>query len=229
MVLLDDLSEVLLWCGFAVVAVGMIGAAFLHGRRSQRRTYWVSWLIGGLIMVAATGRTDPQLALTMAGFSAGMSVMIAFLKSPYLKIGNTIYALSLDDRQPDPPADGEPAQPPVPRPADSYGNLSAATYWWLMTVLLGAGAIVVAADGWSTTPHWSVGFFALCVGITGYADTSQGFGVVRGQYLPATVLTLVSIPLLLVPPLLYLVGYAIGTNSPQRGRQDTDTREGAES
>jgi hypothetical protein len=222
LVLLDDWSTSLLWCGFAVVAVGLIGGAFLKGRRRQRRTYWVCWLVGGLIMAAAMGHSDPRQGLAMAAFAAIMSVMIAFFKSPYLKIGGTIYALSLDDRQPDPPEDGEPAVPPVPRPTDSYGNLSAATYWWLMTALLGSGAIVIAFEGFSAEPLWPAGFFSLCVGITGYADASHGFGVVRGRYLPATVLTLVSIPLLLAPPLLYLVGYAIGTNFPQRRPQNTD-------
>ena len=221
--LLDDWSKAVLCCGFAVVAVGMIGGAFLRGRRRQRRTYWASWLIGGLLMVAATGHSDPRSGLNMAAFAAAMSVMIAYLKSPYLKIGDKIYALSLDDRQPDPPEDGEPARPPVPRPTDSYGNLSAATYWWLMTAMLGSGAIVIAFEGFSAGPVWPAGFFSLCVGITGYGDAAQGFGVVRGKYLPAAVLTVVSIPLLLVPPLLYLVGYAIGTNFPQRRHRDNDT------
>ncbi|HEX7823892.1 MAG TPA: hypothetical protein VF477_03215, partial [Mycobacterium sp.] len=149
-------------------------------------------------------------AVTMAAFAAVMSVMIAFFKSPYLKIGNTIYAVSLDDRQPDPTADGEPARPPVPRPADSYGNLSAATYWWLMAMLLGASGIVVASQGWSAKQVWAVGFFTLCIGATGWSDAVHGFRPVRGQYFPATVLTVVSIPLFLLPQLLYLVGYAIG-------------------
>jgi hypothetical protein len=191
--------------------------------------YWLSWLVGGLMMVAAAGSVDPSLGLTMAGFSAVMSVMIAFFKSPYLKIGGTIYAVSLDDRQPDPPEDGEPAKPPVPRPADSYGNLSAATFWWLMTALLGAGAIVVASEGWSAQPSWGIGVFTLGVAVAGHSDAALGLRLVRGQYLPAIVLIAVSIPLWLMPPLLYLLGYAIGRNFPQSRRQDNDIRARADS
>jgi hypothetical protein len=210
----------------AVVAVGMIGGAFLNGRRLRRRTYWLSWLVGGLIMVAATGHSDVRQGLMIAAFAAVMSLMIAYFKSPYLKIGDTIYAVSLDDRQPDPPDDGEPTRPPAPRPADSYGNLSAATYWWLMTALLGAGAIVVAVEGWSAKPLWPVCIFTVCVGITGYTDAAQRFRLVRGQYLPAAVLTVVSLPLFLLPLLLYLLGYAIGGRFPQPRRHGTDARAG---
>ncbi|KUI36258.1 hypothetical protein [Mycobacterium sp. GA-2829] len=45
-------------------------------------------------------------------FLAVMSVMIAFFKSPYIKIGDTIIAAKRVDRQPDPPEDDESADAP---------------------------------------------------------------------------------------------------------------------
>ncbi len=46
----------------------------------------------------------------MAGFCVAMSVMIAFFKSPYLKIGGRIIAASRSDRRPDEIADAASAR-----------------------------------------------------------------------------------------------------------------------
>lgn len=213
--------EVLLWLGFAVIAVGMVGGAFLSGRRRQRRAYWLSWLVGGVLMTLAADHAGGG-GLTMAAFCAAMSVMIAFLKSPYLKIGGRIYALTLDDRQPDPPEGDDGPASPVARPTDSYGNLSAATMWWLMTILIGSGSVVVAVEGYAVDTVWVPGFFAVCLALTGWGDGANGFGLARRQYLPAAILTAASVPLFLIPPLLYLVCFAIGRRHPARRDHDVD-------
>jgi hypothetical protein len=218
MVRMTGWSEVLLWLGFAVIALGMVGGDFLRGRRRQRRAYWLSWLLGGAIMTVAVGHADGGDGLTMVGFSVAMSVMIAFFRTPYLKIGGRIYALTLDDRQPDPPEDGDGPAPRVPRPADSYGNLSAATWWWLMAWLIGSGSAIVAVEGFAVATVWVPAFFAVCLAMAGCADGATGFGVARRQYLPAAVLTAVSVPSFLIPPLLYLVCFGLGRRYSARRR-----------
>ncbi|ART68344.1 hypothetical protein BTO20_06910 [Mycobacterium dioxanotrophicus] len=95
-----------LWGGFTVIVAGMFGAAFLDGRQRQRKIYWVGWLAGGLIMTVAVAAQHPDRSLGIAGFCAAMSVLIAFFRTPFLKIGGKIYAASAGDRQPDPPEDG---------------------------------------------------------------------------------------------------------------------------
>jgi uncharacterized membrane protein YhaH (DUF805 family) len=214
--------------GLAVVLVGMVGGAFLDGRRRQRGAYWLSWLTGGAIMVLADCLNGGS-GLMIGALLVAMSVMIAFFKSPYLKIGGRIYAVSLEDRQPDPPADGEPAEPPAPLPADRYGTLSAAAFWWLMAAMHGAAAVVVVFEGWTSPQVLLVAAFALVLGMTGFGDSSRGFTRLRGQYVPGVVCLIASIPLFGVPPLLYLLGYEIGRHFPQQVADETANHSGTAS
>lgn len=99
-------QEIAFWAGFGVVAVGMVGGAFLTTRRDRRRAYWLCWLAGGAVMVATVGHDDLDRGLSLAGLCVVMSLITAFFKSPYIKIGGVIIAASRDDRQPDPPEGG---------------------------------------------------------------------------------------------------------------------------
>lgn len=103
--------------GLAVILVGMVGGAFLKGRRRPRRTYWLSWLGGGVVMVVADLISGGD-GWTIGIFLAVMSVIIAFLKSPYIKIGNTIIAAKRADRLTDPPDDDEMEASPSKLSAD---------------------------------------------------------------------------------------------------------------
>lgn len=190
------------WAGAAIVIIGIGSGIFLNDRRLERRTYWLSWLAGGLLMTLAARMQNPDRALGIAGFSAAMSVMMAFFRTPFLKIGNTIYAASSSDRKPDPPEDGESD--------DSYGKVSAPTLWWLLAILVGVSAFLVWDEGWAGSPIIAAAVFALCAAMIGFVDMAGGFPRFRGQYVPAAVLAVVSIPLYCVPPLLYLLCYEIG-------------------
>lgn len=191
------------WVGAAIIFVGVGIGMFLNDRRLERRLYWLSWLAGGLVMLLATRAHNPDRVLSIAGFCAVMSVMMAVFRTPYLKIGNTIVAVSGDDRKPDPPAEDGTAD-------DSYGQLRAPTVWWLLTILVGAGAYVVWDEGWPATAAVATGIFTLCAAMIGFADMAGDFPRFRGQYIPAVVLAVVSIPLYCAPPLLYLLCYEIG-------------------
>ncbi|WP_135452773.1 hypothetical protein [Mycobacterium sp. DL99] len=199
-------SEWAFWGGAAIVIAGILSGIFLNDRRLGRRTYWLSWLAGGLLMILAARMQNPDRALGIAGFSAAMSVMMAFFRTPYLKIGNTIYAASSGDRRPDPPADDGEAD----GPADSYGKMSAPTLWWLLAILVGASALLVWVEGWAGSPIIAAAIFALCAGVIGFVDMAGGFPRFRRQYVPAAVLAVASIPLYCAPALLYLLCYEIG-------------------
>lgn len=55
------------WAGAAIVGVG--SGIFLNDRGLERRTYWLSWLAGGLVMTLAARMQNPDRALGIASFS----------------------------------------------------------------------------------------------------------------------------------------------------------------
>ncbi|WP_396908611.1 hypothetical protein [Mycolicibacterium sp.] len=193
------------WVGVTIVLVGVGYGIFIDDRRLERRIYWLCWLAGGLLMTLATSEQDPARALGIAGFAASMSVMMAFFRTPFLKIGNTIYAASSSDRAPDPPEDDEDDGSAL-----SYGRLRASTVWWLLAILVGASAYVVWVEGWTGRPAVAAGMFVLGAVLIGFVDMAGDFPRFRRQYVPAAVLTVVSIPLYCAPAVLYLLSYEIG-------------------
>lgn len=193
------------WTGAAIVLVGVASGIFLNDRRLMRRIYWLSWLAGGLLMTLATRDQDPSRTLGIVGFAVAMSVMMAFFRTPFLKIGNTIYAASSSDREPDPPEEDEDAGSAL-----SYGKLRAPTVWWLLAILVGASAYVVWSEGWTGRSAVVAGSFALAAAIIGFVDMAGDSPRFRRQYVPAAVLTVVSIPLYCAPAVLYVLCYEIG-------------------
>ncbi|QRY53843.1 hypothetical protein [Mycolicibacterium septicum] len=196
-------ADWMFWVGAAIVLVGVGNGIFLSNRRLERRIYWLCWVAGGLVMVLATRAQNPDRALGLVGFSVAMATMMAFFRTPYLKIGNTIYAISGGDRKPDPPEEDGVTD-------GSYGRLRAPTVWWLLAIFVGAGAYVVWDEGWAAMPSVAAGIFTLCTAMTGFVDITGDFSRFRRQYVPAAVLAVASIPLYCAPPLLYLLCYEIG-------------------
>lgn len=197
-------AEWVFWAGAAIAIVGVGSGIFLNDRRLQRRIYWLSWLAGGLLMTLAASEQNPDRALGIAGFAAAMSVMMAFFRTPFLKFGNTIYAASSSDREPDPPENDEDGS------ALSYGKLRASTVWWLLAILAGASAYVVWVEGWTGRPAVAAAIFVLCAAVIGFVDMAGDFPCFRRQYVPAAVLAAVTVPMYCAPVVLYLVCYQIG-------------------
>ncbi len=76
-------------------------------------------LVGGLAMTAAFHHSDPSSIWITATFAAVMSVVIAFFRSPYLKIGGGAPFSRPPSVTANPirrPTDGQPAVPPHPLP-----------------------------------------------------------------------------------------------------------------
>jgi hypothetical protein len=211
---------------------------FLHiDRSSQRRIYWASAClaaVSGFLMVYPNWKTG----LGIAGMLSAAMTMAAYAATPYIKIGGKIYALTVNDRQPDPPdalsaasePDGRPdarkADPHVDPAPDSYsGMLTATTMWWLLVVL----AVIAAAnayaflfsDGKPAVAALGTGFVALLAVGAGYGDASWDYPIARGQHLQlgaATIITAGSFAL------LYLSAYYTARRFPLRRTQSLEYR-----
>jgi hypothetical protein len=191
----------------------MMGSHFFSGRNRQRRAYWLGWLLGGSLVVVSVAHRGLDWALMSAGMITFFSVYWAFMKTPYLKLGGRILALTLDNRGPDPSGRVGERDPRSELPADRYGNLSAGAFWWLAALMIAAAGAAVTVGGWQIRLGLWAGFVTLAAGLVGYRDGSGGFARARGKRLPALLATAASILLFGVPPVLYLLGYQVGCRS----------------
>jgi hypothetical protein len=89
---------------FIVAGAAQARYRFIADRRPGRRFYWATSIIGIVSFAAGVGRIWPNAVVVAAIFSA-IVVFSAYLTTPYLKIGNRIYASSPENRQPDPPVE----------------------------------------------------------------------------------------------------------------------------
>ena len=106
--MLERIELGLLVLGLILIAAGALQARYRYvaGRRRGRRFYWTTSGFGTLFFAVGVGKIWPN-ALLVTLFFAAIVAGSAYLSTPYLKIGERIYALSPSDREPDPP-DGEP-------------------------------------------------------------------------------------------------------------------------
>jgi len=100
----DRIELTLLATGLIFVLVGAAQARyrFISDRRAGRRFYWATSIIGIVSFAAGVGKVWPNAVIVAVIFS-GIVVLSAYLTTPYLKIGERIYASSPENREPDPP------------------------------------------------------------------------------------------------------------------------------
>lgn len=100
----ERIELTLLVTGLILIVAGAAQARFrfIADRRPGRRFYWATSIIGIISFAAGVGRIWPN-AVVVAAIFAGVIVFSAYLTTPYLKIGERIYASSPENRQPDPP------------------------------------------------------------------------------------------------------------------------------
>jgi hypothetical protein len=93
--------------GLILIAAGALQARYRYvaGRRRGRRFYWLTSVVGTVCFALGVGRIWPNAVVVTVFFTAIVAIS-AYLSTPYLKIGERIYALSQADREPDPPDDG---------------------------------------------------------------------------------------------------------------------------
>jgi hypothetical protein len=220
-------SRLLLFAGLAVLCAAMMGSHFFSGRSRQRRAYWLGWVLGGSLVVISVAHRGLDWALMLAGMITFFSVYWAFMKTPYLKLGGRILALTLDNRRPDPSSRSNDDGPSPDLPADRYGNLSAGAFWWLAVLMIAAAGAAVTVGGWNIRLGLWAGFVTLAAGLVGYRDGTGGFTRARGQRVPALLATAASVLLFGVPPALYLLAYQIGCRTQVEGGSDPDRKQGA--
>ncbi|EID16031.1 hypothetical protein [Mycolicibacterium phlei] len=166
-----------------------------------RRVFWFGWLAGGAV-VALTFRPpegkDAVVAITWMVFAW----IYAYFRTPFIKIGDRIYAFTLAQRGVDPPP-------------DAYGQLLTAAKMWWVAALFSSSVVFVAVNEGMTHPA-SIGGAALSALLffgLGRADASEGFPVARRQRIPLAVAAITSIPLLCLPALAYFAGFRAGGGS----------------
>lgn len=195
--------------GATTTITGLCSLGFIRTVQWQRRVYWASWLFGALLMACAfVERGWRMVGLELAVCSVA-ALCYAYFRTPYLKLSGRIHSFWIARTQPDPLPDGSPGPPVIP-PPDSYrGIVTAAAQWWLMAVVSVCAAVSAVVLGISGA---TVGIAVLPIVLlagTGYIDQHDGFPIVRGQWVQAALIVVVSIPIFLLPPLAYAIGYYI--------------------
>jgi hypothetical protein len=106
--IVDDIELGLTVAGLILIIAGWAQARFrfIAERRKGRYFYWGTSALGIVLFGFGTGRIWPNAVMTTLIFTA-VVVGSAYFTTPYLKIGDRIYASSPENREPDPP-DGQP-------------------------------------------------------------------------------------------------------------------------
>ncbi|OMC17418.1 hypothetical protein [Mycobacterium sp. SP-6446] len=103
MKIIDIIELGLVFAGLVLIAAGwaQIRFRFIAERRKARYFYWGTSALGIVFFAFGTGKLWPNAVVTTLIFTA-IVVGSAYLASPYLKIGDRIYAWNPENRQPDP-------------------------------------------------------------------------------------------------------------------------------
>jgi hypothetical protein len=217
-------SHFLIIAGFLAVAASMVIAVLFAKRRSlERRIYWAGWAIGTLCMSLAVLPRGWQGVIAFALLGVFFAVGYAYFRTPYLKLGNRIYALTIPNSQPDPSEDDGDSEQPPQLPHDSYdfmGGITARKIWWMNVSLICMMALGVVLTGWDL-PTALLAALVVAIGtMSGVDDATRKLPIARDQKVQAYFATVASIPLWLLPTIAYLVGYQIGKRKPMgRGKQ----------
>ncbi|GBE65351.1 hypothetical protein MFM001_18130 [Mycobacterium sp. MFM001] len=214
---------------FLMLAVLFLGVAsaqaryrYIADRRRGRRFFWSCAAAGIVFFALGVGKIWPNGVLAAASFTA-LVVMVAYVSTPYLKIGDRIYALSIPNQQPDLPIDGTEPEPAPPPPADSYnGTFTAPKMWWVIAVLACMVAAFTHHLGW-TPKVWAVVIGGVAMStLSGFGDAREGFAIARRQYIPFVVASIASLFVFAAFPVAYLVGYLAGRWWPPDSERTVD-------
>lgn len=176
--------------------------------RVERRLYWLGHGGAAVLVGLALSHRGWQAVLGGTGLVVFITTLHAVLNTPYLKIGDRLISASDSDRRRDERDRGMPPRPPA---LENYSTSTPGAFWWILLCLTVMSAICVLPPGPADWRSWvgpvMVGFMAPAVGVL---DGRGRFPVARGQWVPAALAALASIPLYGVPVVLYAAGYLLG-------------------
>jgi hypothetical protein len=106
MKIVDVIELGLVIAGLILILAGWAQARFrfIAERRKARYFYWGTSALGIVFFGFGTGKLWPNAVITTLIFTA-LVVGSAYFTTPYLKIGDQIYASSPENREPDPPVE----------------------------------------------------------------------------------------------------------------------------
>ena len=106
MKILDIIELGLVVAGLILIIAGWAQARyrFIAERRKARYFYWGTSALGIIFFGFGTGKLWPNAVITTLIFTA-LVVGSAYFTTPYLKIGDRIYASTPENREPDPPVE----------------------------------------------------------------------------------------------------------------------------
>ena len=99
-----ELGMVIVGLLLIIAGYGQARYRFIKERRKGRHFYWGVSVLGIIFFAFGTGKLWPNAVITTLIFGA-IVVGSAYLATPYLKIGDRIYASTPENRQPDPPVE----------------------------------------------------------------------------------------------------------------------------
>jgi hypothetical protein len=213
----------LLIAGVCAVLVAALASVFVRDRRLDRRIYWVGWLIATPCISFGVLSRGWRASLAIGLLCVFAAVLYAYFRTPFLKVGGRIYAFSIANSQPDPPANETPQEPPSAPPSDSYptvaGPVSARNLWWVLVAMTCLVSVGVYLAGWTWQIILGAVFLTMVGGIAGMDDATRKLPIARGQYVQAGIVSVASILLWLAPTVCYLLGYGVGQRWPMgRGK-----------
>lgn len=195
---------------------------------AQRRLYWSCACAAG---VSGALSTYPNWdgAATMGILPVAAMVVMAYVSTPYLKLGGRVYALTPGTQRSGseeaPAAEGDSHVQEADSTADSYGLLTPAAMWWTLVVVgvIAAGNVYgfAAGKGSALAAVAMAAFLVLLAVGTGYADASWRYRVARGQFVQFGLVSTITAGSF---ALVYLGAYHIAQRRPLQRMQSMDRR-----
>jgi Ca2+/Na+ antiporter len=210
----------LLIAGACVGLVAAVASVVVHDGELQRRIYWLGWLIAALCFALAVLPRGWPGSVAIGLLALFAAVVYAYLRTPFLKIGGRVYAVSSIQEE---AASDPPQHPRSAASDDSYpaamGSLPARNMWWILVAMTGIVSLGIYLVGWTWQMILGAVFLTLMGALAGIDDGSRKLPIARGQHVQAFIVSVGSILLWLAPPICYYIGYRVGQRWPMgRGR-----------
>lgn len=198
----------------------------LNNRRVGRRIFWGGLLVACVSAFFIAYPPDWKLGIGMSLFAASLMLFTAYFNSPYIKIRGKIYALHIEDSQPDASPDGQaaPSRDDHDLTADSYGGrITAKKFWWLMVpamTICAFPAVVVDKEKPWTAPLMVAFIVAGAISL-GYQDAICQYPIARGQRVQCVLVSVVTLGVFII---FYLSAYNVSKRWLLRRQQSGEYR-----